>query len=340
MHPAALAVLVMVVVALVTAVAGGLALRAGVAPVGPGREQVTQIPADTGPDGIARLLREKGLIRNELAFRIAVRHWGLAGKLKAGYYRLSPSMSAEEIARTIAEGRTAKARVTIPEGFTVAQIAERLEREGLCTAKEFLGAATPAAVSRRGFGLEGDSLEGYLFPDTYIVEFGTKPADIVGQMVANWARQVALGLEGDLKSRSSEGWTRSQIMIIASMIEREAEVEKDRPLIASVIYNRLRKGMRLQIDATVIYALGEHRSRLTYRDLKVDSPFNTYRYPGLPPHPICNPGLPSLRAALHPAQTDYLFYVARGDGSHIFTRTYDDHRKAIREVRSQAAGHR
>jgi len=298
-----------------------------------GEETVIHIPAGTGTTGIVHLLKQNGLIRNESAFGIALHQWGFAGKLKAGYYRLSPHMPAEEIARIIAEGRIATAKVTIPEGFTVAQIAERMEALGLCTAREFLDAARPATVSPLGFGLEGESLEGYLFPDTYVVEFGTSPPDIVRQMVADWGRQMALGLQWDLKQRYSEGWTRSQIMTIASMIEREAEIEKDRPLIASVIHNRLRKGMRLQIDATVIYALGGHRPRLTYRDLKADSPFNTYRYRGLPPHPICNPGLPSIRAALHPAQTDYLFYVARGDGSHVFTRTYEEHKQAIRDVR-------
>jgi len=320
--------------------AGALWLRAGLHPVGAGEERVLHIPAGTGTAGIAHLLRQNRLIRDELAFGVALRQWGFAGKLRAGYYRLSPRMSGEEIARTIAEGRIAKAKVTIPEGFTVAQIGEKLEKEGLCTAEEFLEAANPATVSQLGFSLEGNSLEGYLFPDTYVIEYGTTPADIVRQIVADWGRQVASGLKWDFKQSNSGGRTRSEIMTIASMIEREAQIGKDRPLIASVIYNRLRKGMRLQIDATVIYALGAHRPRLTYRDLQVDSPFNTYRYRGLPPHPICNPGLPSIRAALHPAQTDYLFYVARHDGSHVFTRTYEEHRRAIREVRGQATGDR
>jgi UPF0755 protein len=125
----------------------------------------------------------------------------------------------------------------------------------------------------------------------------------------------------------------ADIVTIASLIEREARIGKDRPLISGVIHNRLRKGMRLQVDATVLYALGEHKGRVTYEDLKVDSPFNTYRHKGLPPHPICNPGEASIRAALRPAKTEYLFYVARPDGSHVFTRTYAEHQQAIRAIR-------
>ncbi len=322
--------LVGVVLGVLCLIFGNLWLQANLRPVGPGAESIVRVPEHSGSRGVARLLREKRLIRNDLAFRIALREWGLSGQLKAGYYRLSPTMRAEEIARCIAEGRVAVAKITIPEGYTVPQIADRLAKEGLCTAAQFLDAARPANVRNVGLRSEGDSLEGFLFPDTYTIKYGTSPADIVNLMTDNFAQRVVERLAPELgASRHSL----NEVVTIASMIEREAEVDKDRPLIASVIDNRLRKDMRLQIDATVIYALGEHRSRLTREDLKVDSPFNTYLYKGLPPHPICNPGLPSLRAALHPAHTDYLYYVARSDGSHIFTKTFEEHRKAIHQVR-------
>jgi UPF0755 protein len=329
-HATAFVVLIGVALGILFLIFGNLWLQTHLGPVGPGAESIVRVPEHSGSRGVARLLKEKRLIRNDLAFRIALRQWGLSDKLKAGYYRLSPAMRAEEIARCLAEGRVAVAKITIPEGFTVPQIADRLANEQLCTAAEFLDAARPANVRNPRLRLAGGSLEGFLFPDTYTVKYGTPPADIVNLMTDNFVQRVVEGLAPDLgASRHSL----NEVVTIASMIEREAEVDKDRPLIASVIYNRLRKDMRLQIDATVIYALGEHRSRLTREDLKVDSPFNTYRYQGLPPHPICNPGLPSIRAALRPANTDYLYYVARSDGSHVFTKTYEEHRKAIHEVR-------
>jgi UPF0755 protein len=263
-----------------------------------------------------------------------VRRWGLAGKLKAGYYRLAPTMSAREIAEKIASGEVATEKVTFPEGFTVRQIAERLAEKGLCSEQDFLAAAIPANASGvplpTGNSLSAQSLEGYLFPATYVFEYGRKPSALVREMTGAFRSRVVQGMSDDL---AHSGRTLHETVTVASMIEREAKVEKDRPLIASVIYNRLKKGIPLQIDATVLYALGEHKERITGKDLQVDSPFNTYGHKGLPPHPICNPGEASIRAALRPAKTDYLYYVARPDGSHAFTKTYAEHLKAIRAIR-------
>ena len=283
---------------------------------------------------IGARLQHEGLLRSGFAFQVGIRRWGLAGKLKAGYYRLAPTMSAREIAEVIASGETATEKVTFPEGFTVKQIAERLDETGLCAEKDFLAAAVPANVSEiplpTGNSLSAQSLEGYLFPATYVFEYGTEPPALVRAMTQTFRSRVTEGMADDL-ARSHH--MLHEVVTVASMIEREARVEKDRPLIASVIYNRLQKGMRLQIDATVLYALGEHKERITRQDLQVDSPFNTYRRKGLPPHAICNPGAASIRAALRPAKTDYLFYVARPDGSHVFTKTYEEHLKAIRAIR-------
>jgi len=299
-------------------------------PVGPGEARIVAIPDGASTVQIAGVLKREALIRSEFAFRLAVHRNGMAGKLKAGHYELSPEMSPREIARTIAEGDVATVKVTIPEGFTARQIAEEIGNAGLCSAGALLDPTVIEKVREENAFVTNDRMEGYLFPDTYVIELGSKPEQIVRQMVDNFRQRVPVGMETELE-RSR--YSLAEIVTIASMIEREARVPKDRPLIAAVVYNRLAKGMRLQIDATVIYALGEHQERLTYRDLKVDSPFNTYQHPGLPPHPICNPGEASLRAALKPAKTDYLYYVARPDGSHVFTRTYDEHKRAIRAVR-------
>jgi len=295
---------------------------------------VVEIPVASDTLDIGARLQHEGLIRNAFAFQVGIRRWGLAGKLKAGYYRLSPTMSARQIAETLASGKQATARVTFPEGFTVKQMAERLGQTGLCSEEDFLAAAIPANVSElplpSGNSLSAQSVEGYLFPATYIFEYGTEPPAFVREMTKAFRSRVIEGMTDDL-ARSH--YTLHEVVTIASMIEREAQVEKDRPLIASVIYNRLQRGKKLEIDATVLYALGEHRERITYRDLQVDSPFNTYRHAGLPPHPICNPGEASIRAALHPAKTDYLYYVAKPDGSHVFTPTYAEHTAAIRAIR-------
>lgn len=239
-------------------------------------------------------------------------------------------MSAREIAYAIASGKTATVKLTIPEGFTLRQIAERVGGTGLCTTEEFLTAAVPAAAGAAGIPGKPDSLEGYLFPATYVLDYGAPSEKIVAEFLRAFRERVVDGMADDL-ARSKRPL--HEIVTIASLIEREARVEKDRPLISSVIYNRLRIGMKLQIDATVLYALGEHKDRVLYEDLRVDSPFNTYRNPGLPPHAIASPGEASLRAALNPAETDYLFYVAKPDGSHLFTRTYEEHLQAIETVR-------
>ncbi len=304
-------------------------VNAQLRPVGPGEPRVVQVPKGAGTGAILEHLKGEGLNRSPFAFRVGLERWHLAGKLKAGYYELAPTMSARQIAEVIASGKQATVKVTFPEGFTVKQIAERLAEKGLGQETDLLAAATPDVVVGSGLHLTGDSLEGYLFPATYVFEYGSEPQALFGTLAEGFGERVVAGMAADLRQSKRP---LADIVTVASLIEREAKVGKDRPLIASVIYNRLKKGMPLQIDATVLYALGEHRERVTYQDLKVDSPFNTYRHKGLPPHPICNPGEASIRAALHPAQTSYLFYVARADGSHVFTRTYEEHLKAIRAI--------
>jgi len=302
-------------------------------PVAPsGDARVVHIVEGSGSAGIAELLESEGLIRDARAFRVMLGLTGLRDRLRAGHYELAPTMSARAIAEKIASGEIATRRITIPEGLRLEQIAARLaEAELVASAGEFLAAAVPATVADAvKMPLPQGTLEGYLFPETYDFTYDDGPGAIVVRMVRELhSRFVA----PDREAIAARGLSLHEIITLASLVEREAKVDRERALIAGVIQNRLDRGMRLQIDATVQYALPEHKPRLTYEDLRVQSPYNTYLHAGLPPGPIAAPGLASLRAALHPSQTDALFYVARPDGTHVFTRTYEEHLRAIDQIR-------
>lgn len=281
------------------------------------------------------LLYANGLVRSATAFRLMAKtRMALENEHpKAGAYDLSPSMSAEEIWRRICAGDVARRKVTFPEGFTVARMAERLEERLQIPAADFQAAAHGSKVTRRvSFRLPPGLLEGYLFPSTYEFPVAGDAEQVVGAMLATFQAVFVEPYADDIGRRKL---SLHEIVTLASLVEREARKATERALIAGVLQNRLDRQMRLQCDATVQYALGGHRSRLLYRDLKVDSPYNTYLHAGLPPGPICNPGLACLKAALFPAKTDKLFYVARADGSHVFTRTYEEHQQAIKQVRGR-----
>lgn len=284
--------------------------------------------------GIANQLTEEHLLSasGKSAFVVMSVLSGKARKLQPGRYRLSPSQSAWEILKWLAEGKVYVFRITIPEGFTLNQIGALLESEGIGTKQEF------AVLTARNDGAfssivpkDSPSLEGYLFPDTYEIDGRQGQLDIVSKMLARFDEVVWQGLFKT--NRNAGGLSRHQIITLASLVEGEAKLPAERPIIAGVLLNRLRKNMKLECDATVQYALGERRTRLTYRHLEVSSPYNTYLISGLPPGPICSPGKASIEAALHPAATPFLFYVARPDGSHIFSRTFSQHQAAISQIR-------
>ena len=279
--------------------------------------------AEVGKD-----LKEHGLIRSPIVF-------GLLGggmTLQPGVYDLSPTDSPRRLLRHLTDGDVAKVKVTIPEGFTVEKIARRLKDRGVLQDE----AAFLTLVTQNGNTLKASfpppaNLEGYLFPDTYSFPVGAKEKDVAQQMLSLFDRLVAKNKAADLM-RSKRSL--AQIVTVASLIEREAETNEDRPKIAGVIYNRLARNQRLEIDATVQYARKEHKSRLLFRDLDIDSPYNTYRHSGLPPGAIACPGLPSIEAALNPENSPYLYYVAGPDGkSHVFARTFAEHSANIAHVR-------
>jgi UPF0755 protein len=289
------------------------------------------IPLGAHAGGIAKRLKRAGLIRSETVFVLTARLLGQSESMKAGEYRIPRNLGLIEIIDRLDRGVAVAQWVVIPEGKTVAQVAQILDKQGLASAHEFMRAARRKP---KAYGIDlpvsRASVEGYLMPDSY--KFGRQSSEraLIREMLRNYRDKVWLPNRGLFKRT---GLHPDKVITIAAMIEREARVPEDRPLIASVIRNRLKRKMPLQIDATVLYALGKHKNSVSHADLKVKNPYNTYQRKGLPPGPICSPGLDAIKAALQPSQTAYLYYVARPDGSHIFTRTFEEHQAAIRKVR-------
>lgn len=311
--------------------AGGSVLYL-IAPVDPRAPEILiTIPPGATTPAIGRQLEAAGLIRRASYFVLAARLRGTSRALRHGEYRLSPAMPLLAITETIARGAVVLHPVTIPEGFTAEQIVQRLAERGLGEADR-LRAVARAGASRYPFeflrGLPGNSLEGYLFPDTYTLPRFLEPEAVIAALLERFNEAVV-----PLWRAAGTGRSLHEIITMASLVEREARVPSERALIAGVLYNRLARGWRLEVDATVLYALGYHKPVVTFEDLKVNSPYNTYLHAGLPPGPIANPGLAAIEAALRPAQTEYLFYVARPDGSHAFSRTLREHQAAIRRYR-------
>ncbi|HOV79535.1 MAG TPA: endolytic transglycosylase MltG [Bacillota bacterium] len=290
------------------------------------RDVVVVVPQHATASQVGKILKQHRLIRNSLMFSLYARFTGMDGMIRAGQYRLSNSMPAPVILRELVEGRLLAEMVTVPEGFTTSQVAELLVSKGLADREKFISAAASEDFPYSFLeGLpEGERrLEGYLFPDTYQVIRGTEETAIINMMLQRFEREMA---ELDYPARArSMGLTVHQAVTFASMVEREAKIDEERPVIAGVIYNRLKMSMPLQIDATVQYALGSSRETLYYRDLEVDSPYNTYKNTGFPPGPIAMPGRVSLLAVVNPDRNDYLYYVAKEDGSHAFARTLAEH---------------
>ncbi len=284
-----------------------------------------RLPEDSTASEVAALLASQGLIRNEQMFLAYCRQKGLDKQLQAGLYEFNRSMSLPQLAALIAEGKVKNSSLTIPEGYTVRQVGELLYKENICTPQQWEEAL--AMVGDYAFlprtGTPPDKrLEGFLYPDTYRIDKTSGAQDIVAIMLARFA---AVWNQEFAASAQEKNISVRDAVIIASLIEREAQVPEERKRIAGVIYNRLRTGMPLQIDATIIYSLGEHREALTYKDLEIDSPYNTYRNTGLPAGPIASPGRASIAAALEPESNDYMYYVAKGDGSHHFSINYNEH---------------
>lgn len=279
---------------------------------------------------INRLSNEKK-IKSPFIIKIYAKLTGLDLEVVPGSHTLDETMSLNDVAKILKDTNNANTiTVTIPEGFNVEDIAARVEENGICTKDEFLSAVKsyplPAYVSDNAD--KRYNLEGFLFPDTYNFEIGVKPEYIIETMIKRFEEVFKEITASDTITEEEV----EKVVNVASIIEKEARVDEDRPLIASVIYNRLKQNMPLQIDATVIYAHGYYIESVRNRHLAIESKYNTYLYKGLPVGPICNPGVESLKAALNPASTDYLFYLLASDDEHYFTNNYDDFLKKKEEL--------
>lgn len=285
---------------------------------GPGGAVDVAIPAGASTGAIAALLQREGVIGSALAFRVAAKVRRMDGRIQAGRYELRTGMSYQAVLDAL--GRPPVERctpVTVPEGFTVRQVAARVGARTHLAEADVLAAARGAGVDRPDAAPEGaGSLEGFLFPETYCVGDRETAAGLISRMVREYEERTS---EADFSYPRQRGLSPYQALVIASLVEREAKVEEDQGKVAAVIYNRLARGMRLQIDATALYDLPEHKVP-TRRDLQRPSPYNTYLIDGLPPTPICNPGRGAIEAALHPPSTDDIFYVVIDpSGRHGFT---------------------
>ena len=312
------------------ALASAAALAAGVlwalAPAAStGPEIVFAVERGSSLVRVARDLEAAGLVRSASALEWYARLRGLADRLKAGDYGLTAAMSPAEILALIESGRVKTYQVAIPEGFTAAEIASLLERKGLVDAEAFLELVRDPA-SPRAFGVEGPTLEGYLFPETYQLPRGLS-AEEIAKLLVDQFQSVWVEIGAQARAR---GLSMREVVTLASIVEKETGAPEERPLIASVFHNRLQRRMRLESDPTVIYGIPDFDGNLRRRDLENGAnPYNTYRIAGLPPGAIASPGADALRAALSPADSDYLYFVSRNDGTHRFSVTYREHVNAV-----------
>lgn len=286
-----------------------------------------EVSQGVGAMTVSRKLAELGLIRDADYFRQYLRFTGRSGKLKVGTYALDDSMSASEIAAILTEGRIRLIALTIPEGWHNRQIGDYLTEKGFVESREAWLAVTRDPAARRKYGILDETTEGYLFPETYMVPPGYKPEQIQELMLKRFAA-VIREVQGDAEYSPQE---LRQRIVLASIIEREAVKPEERPIMSRVFLNRLDKGMRLESCATVQYLFERPKRRLYDRDIAMPSPYNTYLHRGLPPGPISNPGRAAIEAAFSPAESEYLFFVLKPDGSHHFSTTYAEHLTAKRK---------
>lgn len=285
------------------------------------------IPSGSGTAAIGRILEEDGVIKSARQFKIKSRMDKNDGKYRTGVYELSPSMDMDEIMQILMDGSQNTLRFMVPEGYTLKQIADRFAETGNGTAEDFLN-----ETQNGDFDFEyNDQMvdgekryEGFLYPDTYEIYKNESAHGIIQRMLTRF--EQVYDAAADETTVDTSKYSVFDLVTVASLIEREVKLDEERPLVASVIYNRLNKNMKLQMCSTVQYALGTPKARLMNSDLKIDSPYNTYQNAGLPAGPIASPGQASISAALHPADTDYLYFVltSAGSGKHNFASTGDD----------------
>jgi UPF0755 protein len=286
---------------------------------------------------LAIKMQEQGIIKNHFVFKLYAKINGGDVKIKSGRYYLSPSMTPEKILDKLVKGEIINndVKVTIPEGSTLNMIATVLSEKGLASEEDFYNSVKIERFEEKYIFLKefppDADLEGFLFPDTYFLPPGKSAGFYIDVLLKRFEEVYFSKVDKTLKENKID-YTPYQIVTLASIIEAEAKLENERPIIAGVFYNRLNKGMPLQSCATIAFILDEHKEVLSFDDLEIDSPYNTYKYNGLPPGPIGAPGLSSILAAANPAKVDYLYFVAKGDGAHIFSKTYSEHLNAENKI--------
>ena len=293
-------------------------------------EQFVVIEPGSSTRVIGDRLIHAGVVRDQPTFRAALWVSRRARALQAGEFRFDRPMSPLEVIDKIARGDVYSRRITFPEGLTIAEMARIFEQQRFGTAADFERASRDTAPIR-DIDATASDLEGYLFPETYALRRDTTAARLAQMMAARFRELFSAELQ---ERGRALGLTPRQVVTLASLVEEETAVASERPVVAAVYLNRLKIGMPMQADPTVIYALqkaGRYNGNLRRDDLSFDSPYNTYRYPGLPPGPIASPGLASLKAAVAPAEVDYLYFVSRNDGSHVFARTLAEHNENVRQ---------
>jgi UPF0755 protein len=303
-------------------------------------EIFVEVPTGAGVNAIGRRLIDAGVIRDQWAFRLAMRLRGGPSlhpspvTLRAGEYRFTEALTPSQVLDKLARGDVYLRPLTFPEGLTIAEMGAIYEKHGVGTAADFAAAAKDPSLIRE-IDPHASDLEGYLYPDTYALPRLARANEVVAQMVARFKEVYTPALRQEI---AAKGLTVRQAVTLASIVEKETAKAEERPLVSAVYHNRLRIGMGLQCDPTVIYALlraGRYTGNLTREDLRFDSPYNTYRYAGLPPGPIAAPGRPSLEAAARPASVTYLYFVSKNDGSHVFSSTLEEHNRNVREFQIQ-----
>lgn len=288
-------------------------------------EKLVEVPRGATLRDVADILAAEDIVNNPLYFTIAAKLAGVERQIKPGEYVLNTRMRPLEVLDFLRKGITLHYEIVIPEGYTMEQIAGLLQEKEILPAEEFIRRARDPEFIR-SLGLDSESLEGYLFPSTYYISKDTTADRILQRMVQVFDRVYTT----ELSERARQlGMTRHQVVTLASIIEKEASAESERPLVSAVFHNRLRLGMPLQSDPTVIYAVSAFDGNLKRAHLMMDSPYNTYQRRGLPPGPIANPGAASIQAALYPAPVDYLYFVSRNNGTHYFSSSIDEHNRAV-----------
>lgn len=291
-------------------------------------EIIFEIKKGQGLKEISQNLKEKNLIRFSLPFQIFAFKKGVHSKIQAGYYSLSPSMNVPQILEKFVLGKRVRERITIIEGWTKEDIAKYLEEKGIVSSEEFLEKIT-AQIWKKDYDFLNDErikdLEGFLFPDTYFIEKGAGAEEIIRMMLNNFQKKFNQELREEVLR---QGKNLFDIVIMASLIEKEVRKKEDKELVSGILWKRLKIKMPLQVDATITYLTKKRTTKVTFEDLKIDSPYNTYKYLGLPPGPICNPGFESILAAIYPKESEYWYYLSTPEGETIFSRTLQEHNLA------------